>query len=153
VGLSRQQSAACGDRCRQPGKPVVLFRRNPWTGASARGSADARRDAYLGADCHDARPRRAVLVEANASQVRAGARSTRPDRFAILTRYAATASTQARSDIHRIVDDHFLPEMGVLLDEFLVDRMHLIGVLTGDVIKENQLGGAIAAVHHIALFG
>src|SRR4029453_606102 len=35
-------------------------------------------------------------------------------------------SRRDRSDIHRIVDDHFLAEMRALVDEFLVDRSAVI---------------------------
>src|SRR6188474_3071407 len=41
--------------------------------------------------------------------------------------------------------------MGTISDEFLVDRVVLVALLAGEIIKEKDLGGAEAIVYDVAL--
>jgi len=40
-----------------------------------------------------------------------------------------------------------------IFDELLVNGVILVGFLTGQVVEQHQLGGAVAVVYHVALLG
>ena len=52
-----------------------------------------------------------------------------------------------------VVDHHALPQVRAVRDELLVDRMVLVDLLSGGIVEEQDLRGAVAVVDDVALLG
>jgi hypothetical protein len=48
------------------------------------------------------------------------------------------------SDLHSIVNNHLVPKVGAVLDEFLMDRVILVNLLSFEVVEEHQFRCAVA---------
>lgn len=52
-----------------------------------------------------------------------------------------------------VVDGHLRPQVLVLGDELLVQRMHLIGAFVLDAVEGQDFGHAITRIDHVAIAG
>src|SRR5690606_7696121 len=70
----------------------------------------------------------------------------------IPTRRSSDLLYPKMSNINRVVNNNFLPQMGAVLNKFLVDRMDLVGVLTLNIVEKHEFGDAETIIDNIAFF-
>ena len=74
----------------------------------------------------------------------------RADEYRLIRQHGTVRQSLIR---HRVENGHTAPEMRIIRDEFLMDRVHLIRVLSINIVEEQQFGGTVARLDHRSFLG